>query len=53
MSTWLEIVDCIDSFGKNLTDWEKKFIADIVDNPPKNFSEKQIKIIKRIYDEKV
>ena len=46
------LVEHIDSFGKGLTDWEIKFIADLIDNPPKVYSPKRIKIINRIYDEK-
>jgi len=46
------LVDHIDSFGKNLTAWEIKFIADLIDNPRETFSKRQIKIINRIYDEK-
>ncbi len=53
MSSTAEIIDCIDSFGKNLTDWEKDFIANVIDDPPDTFSEKQTEIIHRIYDEKV
>ncbi len=47
-----ELVEHIDSFGKRLSQWEKNFIADMIDNPPENFSEKQIEVIHRIYDEK-
>ena len=46
------LVEHIDSFGKKLTDWEKGFIANLMDNPPKEYSEKQVNIINRIYDEK-
>lgn len=46
------LVEHIDSFGKNLSDWEIKFIADLIDNPRERFSPKQIEIINRIYDEK-
>jgi len=46
------LVEHIDSFGKRLTEWEVKFIADLIDNPPDVYSPKQIKIINRIYDEK-
>lgn len=46
------LVEHIDSFGKYLTSWEINFIADLIDNPPENYSDKQIKIINRIYDEK-
>ncbi len=43
------LVKHIDSFGKGLSDWEIKFIANMIDNPPEKYSEKQIKIIHRIY----
>lgn len=46
------LVNHIDSFGKNLSEWEVNFIADMIDSPPDNYSEKQIAIINRIYDEK-
>ena len=46
------LVDHIDSFGKGLSDWEVNFIADMIDHPPEVYSEKQVKIINRIYDEK-
>ena len=46
------LIGHIDFFGKNLTDWEKKFIADMIDKQPFVFSEKQMQIITRIYDEK-
>ena len=46
------LVEHIDSFGKRLTDWEVKFIADMIDSPPETYSPKQVKTINRIYDEK-
>jgi len=46
------LVEHIDSFGHNLSEWEKDFIANMLDNPPQEYSEKQIKVINRIYDEK-
>jgi len=46
------LVAHIDAFGKGLNDWEVKFIADLIDNPQESYSEKQIEIIHRIYDEK-
>jgi len=46
------LLEHIDSFAKNLTDWEIKFIAGLIDNQPEKFSEKQIAVINRIYDEK-
>ena len=46
------LVEHIDSFGKKLTKWEVDFIADLIDNPPEEYSEKQIEVINRIYDQK-
>ena len=46
------LVEHIDSFGKGLTKWEVGFIANLIDNPPENYSEKQVEVINRIYDEK-
>jgi len=46
------LVEHIDSFGKGLNEWEVNFIADMLDNPPKAYSEKQVEIINRIYDQK-
>ena len=47
-----DLVEHIDTFGKDLNDWEIKFIADMIDNPPREYSKKQIEVINRIYDEK-
>ena len=46
------LVEHIDAFGKNLSDWEKARIIEWMDNPPKEYSPKQIAVINRIYDEK-
>ena len=46
------LVAHIDRFAKDLSEWEKGFIINLVDHPPKSYSEKQIAIIHRIYDEK-
>jgi len=46
------LVEHIDTFGKNLNEWEVKFIAGLIDHPPKTYSKKQIVVINRIYDEK-
>jgi len=46
------LIEHIDRFGKSLTPWEIKFIADFIDSPPKYYSKKQIEIIERIYKEK-
>jgi len=48
----VELIEHIDSFGQGLSAWEIKFIADLIDNPPETYSEKQVVIINRIYDEK-
>jgi hypothetical protein len=47
-----ELVEHIDMFGKKLSQWEIKFIADLIDNPPEEYSPKQIAVIERIYDDK-
>ena len=46
------LVEHIDSFGKGLSKWEIDFIASLIDNPPDEYSEKQVEIINRIYDQK-
>ncbi len=46
------LVEHIDSFGKGLSSWEVDFIAGLKDNPPASYSEKQLIVINRIYDEK-
>lgn len=46
------LVKHIDMFGKGLSEWEVNFIADMIDDPPEHYSEKQKAIITRIYDEK-
>ena len=46
------LVEHIDSFGKGLNAWEVQFIASLIDDTPESYSDKQIKIIERIYDEK-
>lgn len=47
-----ELVEHIDNFGKGLSKWEIGFIANLIDNPPKEYSTKQISVINRICDEK-
>jgi len=46
------LVKHIDLFGKNLTDWEIKFISGLIDNPPVRYSRKQKEIIDRIYSQR-
>jgi hypothetical protein len=46
------LVEHIDSFGKGLSQWETNFIADLIDNPPARYTEAQIKVIERIYEQK-
>ena len=46
------LVEHIDSFGKHLSDWEKAFVINLMDNPPRDYSPKVVEIINRIYDEK-
>ena len=53
---WKVHVEHIDEFGKGLSDWEINFISDMVHRimqmEPYCPSNKQIEIIKRIYDQK-
>lgn len=46
------LVEHIDSFGKGLSKWEINFIADLMDNPPDEYTDPMIKVINRIYDQK-
>ena len=46
------LVEHIDSFGKKLSKWEINFIANLIDNPPEEYTPSMIKVINRIYDEK-
>ncbi len=46
------LVHHIDSFGKNLSKWDIDFIADMIDDPPEEYSKNQKKQILRIYDQK-
>jgi len=46
------LVGHIDIYGRGLTEWEVNFIANMIDNPPETYSDKQMEIINRIYDEK-
>ena len=43
-------VEHIDEFGKGLTDWEKNFIEDMLDEDSP--SDPKIKVVQRIYDQK-
>ena len=45
------LVNHIDSFGKGLKAWDVKFIASMIDEPPKHYTTNMIKQIHRIYDE--
>jgi len=46
------LVEHIDTFGKKLSLWERGFVANLMDRPPKVYTPKQVEIINRIYDEK-
>lgn len=48
-----DIVQEIDEKGEKLSDWEKQFIASLIDNPPEWYSKKQEETVKRIYDQRV
>lgn len=46
----LELVQEIDDSYNNLNEWERGFIASLIDRPPKVYSDKQLEIIYKIYD---
>lgn len=46
------LVKHIDAFGKGLSEWEIKFIKDMIDRPPVVYSPAQTQTIYRIYDNK-
>lgn len=48
-----ELVQEIDSNYDNLTNWERGFIASLIDKPPKIYSDKQLEAIYKIYDDGV
>jgi hypothetical protein len=47
-----EIIEHIDSFGRNLTKWEVDFIGKLIDNPRIPVTSPMEEIVNRIYDEK-
>ena len=48
-----EILEEIDTKGKGLTDWELKFVADILERKQETFSTKQENMIRKILEERV
>ena len=46
------LVEHIDMFGKKLSEWEVKFISNLIDHPPTVYTPKVVEIIHRIYNEK-
>lgn len=46
------MVNHIDRFGRDLTEWEKGFIIRLTERPPDTYSPKQVAIIDRIFDER-
>jgi len=44
------LVQEIDETYDNLNEWERGFIASLIDRPPETYSDKQLEIIYRIYD---
>ena len=45
-----EMVEEIDQSDLNLYGWDLQFISDLIDNPPRHYSEKQRKHIERIHE---
>lgn len=48
-----QMVDEIDTAGDNLTAWEIKFIADLIDRDAKDFTDNQKKQVVRIWNERM
>jgi len=46
------VIEHVDLFGRNLTEWEVNFIADLIDHHFRKITPKMEEIINRIYDEK-
>lgn len=44
----MRLLKAIDCLANRLTDWEKKFVIDLIDNWHKDFTPKQIETIERI-----
>lgn len=47
-----EMIFDIDNNGEDLTNWEIGFIADLIDNPPEEYSPSQITKIEQIYNQR-
>lgn len=45
---WMQYVEALDEFPGEVTAWEADFIADILDDPPTEFSERQQATIRRM-----
>ena len=50
---FLVMIEEIDEFGQDLTEWEVRFIADLIDRYVTAFSSGQAKQIERIHEERV
>ncbi len=48
-----KLLERVDKFGRGLTGWEIDFVANLIDNPPRVPTKKQIDILKRIDQQKV
>ena len=46
-----DLLEEIDSVGKDLTEWEVDFVADLIDNWQGDFEPRQIEKIQEIYEE--
>lgn len=49
----VKMVQEIDERGTGLTDWEREFIADQVDEDRKLFTNRQAEVIRRIHEERM
>ena len=48
-----EMVNEIDERGEGLTNWEGRFIADLIDNDPGFYTQRQAEVIERIWEHRV
>ena len=47
---YLQYVEAIDESEREVSDWESQFIENILESKPKNLSEKQKDVIRRMAD---
>jgi hypothetical protein len=48
LTEFMALVKEVDEKGRGLNPWEIEFIASFIDNPPKTFTEAQLKKVRQI-----